>query len=80
MKSTLNDESLLLNFLRLNRNKIKITLVYINSETEKCKGDDTKEKIFKDAIKAYFYAIKNGQHNIFESNLDEFKEQITSGC
>ncbi|WP_434757319.1 Mlp family lipoprotein (plasmid) [Borrelia puertoricensis] len=74
LKNALDDNVTLNQILSLDENKVKAALDHIQSELDKCNGENSKNEktTFKTLIKEYFKSNSN--------DLDNFKEQTSSTC
>ncbi|WP_024652872.1 Mlp family lipoprotein, partial [Borrelia persica] len=74
LKEALGDNDKLNQLLSLDENKIKEALEHIQSELNKCTGDNASDQksTFKTVIKEYLKSNND--------NLDQFKEQTSSNC
>ncbi|UPA11049.1 Mlp family lipoprotein (plasmid) [Borrelia parkeri] len=73
LKQALGNDDLFNKFLNHDESKIKEALEHINTELEKCNGNDGGKSTFKTVVQGYFSKMD-------ESTLNGFKEGATSTC
>ncbi|UPA12776.1 Mlp family lipoprotein [Borrelia venezuelensis] len=73
LKQALGNDDLFNKFLNHDESKIKEALEHINTELEKCNGNDGGKSTFKTVVQGYFSKMD-------ESTLNGFKEGAVSTC
>ncbi|UPA15359.1 Mlp family lipoprotein [Borrelia turicatae] len=73
LKQALGSESKFSQFLSFDESKIKEALEHINTELEKCNGNDDGKSTFKQVVQGYFNTMD-------DNTLNGFKNGATSTC